>query len=231
MLDMHCRCSRTHDHIKSWASATKCTQYICMYVTDQLVHFRVRHARIVQEVMEAWPPGVVMVELHPAAVAGTGYEGGAIRLLQRLYDWGYTGISHSGCGPELCFPQLCRASSLPGIQSPDPESQILHCSAHFLENKSQALMRPPLCRYVCDERWYNITRSIRLKGAMGLAAQDTLKQPTWCRLHPENFAALVQRASAKFPENLLFTYKAAETVNVTQPSATGLSQLRVARDR
>ena len=62
------------------------------------------------------------------------------------------------------------------------------------------------CRYVCDERWYNITRSIRLKGAMGLAAQEALKQPTWCRLPPESFATLVQRASPKFPENILFTY-------------------------
>lgn len=71
------------------------------------------------------------------------------------------------------------------------------------------------CRYVCDERWYNITRSIRLKGAMGMAAQEALKQPTWCRLPPESFETLLQRASPKFPENILFTYAAG---NVTEPS-------------
>ena len=41
---------------------------------------------------------------------------------------------------------------------------------------------------------------------MGLAAQEALKQPTWCRLPPESFATLVQRASPKFPENILFTH-------------------------
>lgn len=59
-------------------------------------------------------------------------------------------------------------------------------------------------RYVCDERWYNITRSIRLKGGLQL---EKLKQPTWCQLKPEIFSTVVQRASPKFPENVLFTYQ------------------------
>jgi hypothetical protein len=69
-----------------------------------------------------------------------------------------------------------------------------------------------LCRYVCDERWYNITRSIRLKGGLQL---ESLKQPTWCQLKPEIFSTVVQRASPKFPENVLFTYqkKAANEVS------------------
>ena len=42
---------------------------------------------------------------------------------------------------------------------------------------------------------------------MGLAAQEALKQPTWCRLSPDKYPVLEARAHATFPENLLFTYK------------------------
>ncbi|CAL8471301.1 g10843 [Coccomyxa elongata] len=62
--------------------------------------------------------------------------------------------------------------------------------------------------HVCDERWHNITRSIRLRGAMALAAQEALRQPTWCTLPPDKFAPLVERASRTYPENILFVYKA-----------------------
>lgn len=60
---------------------------------------------------------------------------------------------------------------------------------------------------MCDERWHNITRSIRLRGAMALAAQEALRQPTWCTLPPDKFAPLVERASRAYPENILFVYK------------------------
>ena len=36
---------------------------------------------------------------------------------------------------------------------------------------------------------------------------ESLKQPTWCQLKPEIFSTVVQRASPKFPENVLFTYQ------------------------
>eukprot|EP00951_Prasinocladus_malaysianus_P047047 scaffold648667_cov45-Prasinocladus_malaysianus.AAC.1 len=37
---------------------------------------------------------------------------------------------------------------------------------------------------VCDERWHNITSSIRNRGSYlwSTDAQEALKQPTWCRL-------------------------------------------------
>jgi hypothetical protein len=47
----------------------------------------------------------------------------------------------------------------------------------------------------------------RLRGAMGLAAQEALKQPTWCRLQPDMFDALVSHAHATYPENILFVAK------------------------
>ena len=42
------------------------------------------------------PPGVVLLELQPAAVRQSGYEGGALGLLRRMHSWGYTDVSHSG---------------------------------------------------------------------------------------------------------------------------------------
>ncbi len=41
-------------------------------------------------------PAVIIVELHPQAMASSGYKGGAYQLLQQMYDWGYTHVSHSG---------------------------------------------------------------------------------------------------------------------------------------
>ena len=60
---------------------------------------------------------------------------------------------------------------------------------------------------MCDERWHNITRSIRLRGAIPMATQEALKQPTWCTLPPDKFEIMVERAPPKLPENILFTYK------------------------
>ena len=60
---------------------------------------------------------------------------------------------------------------------------------------------------MCDERWHNITRSIRLRGAIPMATQEALKQPTWCTLPPDKFAVVVECAPPKLPENILFTYK------------------------
>ncbi len=42
---------------------------------------------------------------------------------------------------------------------------------------------------------------------MALAAQEALRQPTWCTLPPDKFAPLVERASRAYPENILFVYK------------------------
>lgn len=57
------------------------------------------------------------------------------------------------------------------------------------------------CRFACDERWMNITRSIRLKGG---SQHENIKQPTWCQLEPEDFGRIVHRASTKYPENVMF---------------------------
>lgn len=51
---------------------------------------------IAQDLLERSAPGVIVVELHAHAIEETGYEGGALRLLRQMYDWGYTHVSHSG---------------------------------------------------------------------------------------------------------------------------------------
>ncbi|KAK9806068.1 hypothetical protein WJX72_000034 [[Myrmecia] bisecta] len=78
--------------------------------------------------------------------------------------------------------------------------------------------------YVCDERWHNITRGIRLRGAMGVAAQEALKQPTWCTLQPDKFESLVARTNPKYPENILFTYKSGPAGSAAAASAPQDSQ-------
>ena len=78
-----------------------------------------------------------------------------------------------------------------------------------LRNSCACCDKGCMCRYVCDERWYNLTRSIRLRG-LGFAGQDSLRQPTWCTLPPDKFHALSARASQQQrPENILLIYKTA----------------------
>ena len=48
------------------------------------------------------PTGVVLLELQPQAVRQNGYEGGALGLLRKMHTWGYTDVSHSGCGSLTC---------------------------------------------------------------------------------------------------------------------------------
>ena len=67
---------------------------------------------------------------------------------------------------------------------------------------------------------------------MGLAAQEALKQPTWCRLSPDKFPVLEARAHATAPENLLFTYKsqaAAASAGSNPASQLGAAHARDAR--
>lgn len=78
------------------------------------------------------------------------------------------------------------------------------------------------CRFACDERWMDITRSIRLKGGMQM---ESLKQPTWCQLKPEHFSNVVQRASTKYPENILFTLQTPEGASQIVRTARNQGQI------
>eukprot|EP00887_Chlorella_sp_A99_P001125 scaffold14.g1125.t1 len=64
--------------------------------------------------------------------------------------------------------------------------------------------------YVCDERWYSITYGVRRRGGVSPEDLASLRQPTWCRLLPENWALLLERSgSTPYPETLLLINRAA----------------------
>lgn len=46
-------------------------------------------------------PNAVLLELHADKLEQYGYPGGAVAVLQQLYDLGYTDISHAGCVAQL----------------------------------------------------------------------------------------------------------------------------------
>ena len=50
-----------------------------------------------QDLIATKPPGVILMELYPQAMNRLGdSDGDAAELVQRMYDWGYSDISHSG---------------------------------------------------------------------------------------------------------------------------------------
>lgn len=62
---------------------------------------------------------------------------------------------------------------------------------------------------VCDERWQNITNSILARShyLWGTEEAAGLQQSTWCKLNPNNFDVLVQRAHEVLPETILFIHQ------------------------
>uniref|UniRef100_A0A383WPH4 Methyltransferase FkbM domain-containing protein n=1 Tax=Tetradesmus obliquus TaxID=3088 RepID=A0A383WPH4_TETOB len=56
---------------------------------------------------------------------------------------------------------------------------------------------------VCDKRWGNVTRGMRLQVTLSPSAH-AMQQPTWCKLRPEQFQLLLDHADAAVPENVLF---------------------------
>lgn len=102
-----------------------------------------------------------------------------------------------------------------------PMSECFDCREHqalaVQKHKQVVTGAACCCRYVCDERWYNLTRSIRLRG-LGFAGQESLRQPTWCTLPPDKFHALSARASQQQrPENILLIYKTAPKPRPARP--------------
>ena len=58
--------------------------------------------------------------------------------------------------------------------------------------------------FICDERWYAVTYGVRRRGGQKPEDQASLRQPTWCRLLPEDHSLLLEKANSKYPETLLF---------------------------
>lgn len=143
---------------------------------------------------QAWlerdKPGVVLLEYSPTLVAKTRYPGGGQAVLERLHSLGYVHMAHAG--------------------------------------------------YVCDERWFNISRALRAGGtAVGGGAAVAAKLPgagagdggehggeggepagagpmphrsTWCKLKPELFQVLTDRAHPEVAENVIFIHSSHPSV-------------------
>ncbi|KAL6771149.1 hypothetical protein ACKKBF_B34135 [Auxenochlorella protothecoides x Auxenochlorella symbiontica] len=87
--------------------------------------------------------------------------------------------------------------------TPDPVAAILRplLDAGYTEASHSG--------YVCDERWYAATYGVRRRGGVTPEELAALRQPTWCRLHVEDWGALLERASPRSPETLLFVNREA----------------------
>jgi len=214
----------------------------------------VRHTEVwsllPQPLIARRPPGVILVELHPRRMARAG-GGTAAALLGRMCELGYCDISHSGAVCDERWLNITRTIRCAcGRQHHDLNGTVrqfrLHAastargvylwtSASRIHPWTVTRQHSQLC--VGFELFGNTEGSRlmlacpriprRSTGAMGLAAQEALKQPTWCRLSPDKFPVLEARAHATAPENLLFTYKN----HVAAAASTGssaASQLRAA---
>ena len=62
--------------------------------------------------------------------------------------------------------------------------------------------------FICDERWYSVTYGVRRRGGQRPEDQASLRQPTWCRLMPEDHDLILDKANSKYPETLLFINRA-----------------------
>ena len=127
-------------------------------------------------------------------------------------------ILHTSRLDELLYPCICvcwlhMQEQFPFCPLTWKGMSAVKAIIHVMNSCHELVLWPQfhqwICRYVCDERWYNLTRSIRLRG-LGFAGQDSLRQPTWCTLPPDKFHALSARTSQQQrPENILLIYKAA----------------------
>ncbi|GMH40318.1 hypothetical protein BSKO_08222 [Bryopsis sp. KO-2023] len=61
--------------------------------------------------------------------------------------------------------------------------------------------------HVCDHRWVQLTKGMRVGAFFFSSMYQQLKQPTWCKLKPDEFDWLVENAQENVPENILFVHR------------------------
>lgn len=71
--------------------------------------------------------------------------------------------------------------------------------------------------FICDERWYAITYGVRRRGGKRPEERQGMRQPTWCRLMPEDYALLLEKANSKYPETLLFINRESGAAKFASP--------------
>ncbi|GFR43765.1 hypothetical protein Agub_g4877 [Astrephomene gubernaculifera] len=168
-------------------------------------------------------PGVVLLEYSPALVERASYPGGGVRLLRRLYDMGYVHVAHAGHVCDERWINISRALKAGGATLGD-----VAAAAH-VGNAAGASKSPgsPCASGAGDSSGNGsngggrdgcaVSRKEAPGHGMGSAAGSAAgaaaagdgslpHQPTWCKLKPELFSLLTERARPGVAENVLFIH-------------------------
>ncbi|GLC37790.1 hypothetical protein PLESTB_001477000 [Pleodorina starrii] len=142
-------------------------------------------------------PGVVLLEYSPALVERSGYPGGGVRLLYRLYEMGYVHVAHTGYVCDERWLNISRALRAGGM--PVGGEQLPGGHGGGGQGKGPGGGGgPPLT-------------------ASGMTQLP--RQPTWCKLKPDVFDLLTDRVHPEVAENVLFIHTTHQSVRGEQRSA------------
>ncbi|KAG2453558.1 hypothetical protein HYH02_001777 [Chlamydomonas schloesseri] len=136
-------------------------------------------------------PGVVLLEYAPSLIERSGYPGGGLRLLHRLYEMGYVHVAHAGFVCDERWFNISRALRAGGTALGDLASATAaaaHSDAAGVAGSGGAQAGG--------------------SGRGGIAGELSAlpKQPTWCKLKPDMFQLLTDRAHPEVAENILFIH-------------------------
>ncbi|KAG2439252.1 hypothetical protein HXX76_004613 [Chlamydomonas incerta] len=138
-------------------------------------------------------PGVVLLEYAPSLVERSGYPGGGLRLLHRLFEMGYVHVAHAGFVCDERWFNISRALRAGGTALGDLASAA--AAAHG-DAAAPGAGAGGAAGGGGDAQ----------AGAGGeLSALP--KQPTWCKLKPDLFQLLTDRAHPEVAENILFIHQ------------------------
>eukprot|EP00198_Chlamydomonas_reinhardtii_P007699 XP_001697036.1 predicted protein [Chlamydomonas reinhardtii] len=136
-------------------------------------------------------PGVVLLEYAPSLVERTGYPGGGLRLLHRLYEMGYVHVAHAGFVCDERWFNISRALRAGGTALGD-----LASAAAASHGDARGAVGGGA-----------VGGGGAAAGAAGGGELSALpKQPTWCKLKPDMFQLLTDRAHPEVAENILFIH-------------------------
>ncbi|PNG99511.1 hypothetical protein TSOC_014706, partial [Tetrabaena socialis] len=143
-------------------------------------------------------PGVVLLEYAPALVARSGYPGGGVRLLSRLHELGYVHMAHAGYVCDERWVNISRALRAGGTALGEHAAAAAAAAEHGAAAAAAA------------ERGGSGAAgehgAAAGAGGGGAGGGPLPRQPTWCKLKPELFELLTERAHPEVAENVLLIH-------------------------